>query len=330
MKKRGVIIGKFMPPHRGHQYLIDFGTHYADELVVMVCSIKREPIPGNLRFQWVRDFFPNAHVVHHAEEIPQEPAEHPDFWAIWRKAVHDYAGEQIDYVFASEDYGWQLAEVLGAQYVPVDHARSLVPISATKIRDNVFQHWDFILPTARPYFLKRVAIVGPESAGKTTMARQLAEHYNTVCVEEYARGLLNFTNGWCEKHHIPQIAKGHWASEEALAQQANRILFTDTDLLTTTVWSDMLFQGCPDWIHEMARSQHFDLTLLLDCDLEWENDGQRYMPEQKERRHLFELLRERLARLQRPYVLIQGSGRHRLESAIQVIDQKFFGHGSPS
>ena len=87
MNKRGVIIGKFMPPHRGHEYLIDFGANYADEVVVMVCSIQREPIPGRLRFEWVRDYFPKVHVVHHDEEIPQEPQEHPDFWSIWQNAV---------------------------------------------------------------------------------------------------------------------------------------------------------------------------------------------------------------------------------------------------
>ena len=213
--------------------------------------------------------------------------------------------------------------MIGAQYVPVDHARSLVPISATKIRNNPWEHFEYILPAARPHFLKRVAIVGPESAGKTTLARQLAMHYQTVCVEEYARGLLDFTKGWCEPHHIPLIARGHAASEAAMARQANRILFTDTDFLTTTVWSDILFKECPDWIHDMADSQHFDLTLLLDCDLEWENDGQRYMPEKHERAHLFSRLRIELERLHRPYVVIQGKGPDRLAAAIKQIDQRF-------
>ncbi|OJV25750.1 MAG: transcriptional regulator [Verrucomicrobia bacterium 61-8] len=324
VKRRGVIIGKFMPPHRGHQYLVEFGQNYVDEIVVMVCSIRKEPIPGHLRFQWMKEFFPNALVVHHNEEIPQEPSDHPDFWTIWKTAVQRYAGSQIEYVFASEDYGWKLAEILCAQYIPVNHERSLVPISATKIRDNPFQHWEYILPSARPYFLKRVAIVGPESTGKTTMARELAKYYRTVCVEEYARGLLNFTNGWCEKHHIPLIARGHHASEEALARQANCVLFSDTDLLTTTVWSDMLFKDCPEWIREMARNQHFDLTLLLDCDLPWENDGQRYMPKEGERRALFNLLKERLEQQKRPYIIIRGSGQSRLAAAIQEVDRMIF------
>jgi NadR type nicotinamide-nucleotide adenylyltransferase len=324
VKTRGVIIGKFMPPHRGHQYLIDFGAAYVDELVVMVCSIEREPIAGHLRYDWVRDSFPHVRVVHHSDEIPQEPHEHPDFWAIWREAVRNHAGRQIDYVFASEDYGWKLAEVLEAEYVPVDHARSLVPICATRLRENCLAHWEFLLPAARSHFVKRVAIVGPESAGKTTMARQLAAHYQTVCVEEYARGLLDFNKGWCEEHHIPRIARGHLASEAALARQANRVLFTDTDVLTTTIWSRMLFGDCPSWIMEKAQAQRFDLTLLLDCDLDWENDGQRYMPDLHERRSFFQTMTSELQRLARRYVTIRGHGPERLAAAIRAVDEQFF------
>ena len=322
VKTHGVIIGKFMPPHRGHQYLIDFGAAYADKLTVMVCSIAREPISGDLRFEWVRDFFPNVRVLHHDAEIPQEPHEHPDFWTIWRDAIWKHAGKPIDYVFASEDYGWKLAEVLEAEYVPVDHARSLVPISATQIREAPLANWEFLLPTARPHYVKRVAIVGPESAGKSTLTRQLAEHYQTVCVEEYARGLLDFNKGWCEPHHIPRIAKGHWASESALARQANRILFTDTDLLTTTVWSRMLYNDCPEWILQQADAQRFDFTLLLDCDLDWENDGQRYMPDHAERQSFFETMKAELERLNRPYAVIQGRGPARLQEAIRQVDHQ--------
>jgi len=324
VRKRGVIIGKFMPPHRGHQYLIDFGRCYADDLVVMVCSLSREPIPGELRFQWVRDSFPGVQVIHHDAEIPQEPSEHPDFWSLWQQAIWNHAGKSIDYVFASEDYGCKLAEMLGAEYIPVDHSRSLVPISATKIRTDPFRHWDFILPAARSFFLKRVAIIGPESAGKSTMARQLASHYMTVCVEEYARGLLDFTHGWCEPRHIPLIARGHLASDFALSQQASRLIFCDTDLLTTTVWSNLLFQNCPDWVRQKAEAQSFDLTLLLETDLDWKNDGQRYMPDQAERQEMFRQLQSGLERLNRPYVSITGRGSARLQAAIDIIEKTFF------
>ena len=322
-KSKGFILGKFMPPHLGHKYLIDFGSSYCDELTVLVCSLDREPIPGHLRFQWVKDSFPGARVLHYSKDIPQEPSEHPEFWRIWREMISEFAGSNWDYVFASEDYGWRLSSELKATYIPVNHARSLVPISATEIRKEPCKYWEYIIPAARPYFLKKIAIVGPESAGKSTLARQLANHFQTVYVEEYARGLLDFNNGQCEKHHIPLIAKGHLSSEKALSLQANRLLFSDTDVMTTMIWSDVLFGDCPDWIRIAAKEQKIDFHLLLDCDLPWENDGQRYMPELKPRQEFFQRVKGELDRLNRPYELIQGFGEERLARSIQAVNKRF-------
>ncbi|MFA5888462.1 MAG: adenylyltransferase/cytidyltransferase family protein, partial [Candidatus Nanoarchaeia archaeon] len=84
----GLIIGKFMPPHQGHKYLVDFARNYCDKLTVMVCSIQQEPIEGKLRDEWMKESFPDVHVIHHSAEIPQEPKDHPDFWQIWHVAIY--------------------------------------------------------------------------------------------------------------------------------------------------------------------------------------------------------------------------------------------------
>jgi cytidyltransferase-like protein len=76
----GFLLGKFLPPHRGHQYLIEFARAYVDRLAVLVCSIAREPIPGALRYQWMCESFPGVTLVHHTDEIPQAPEEHAQFW----------------------------------------------------------------------------------------------------------------------------------------------------------------------------------------------------------------------------------------------------------
>src|SRR5205823_888204 len=78
----GMLLGKFLPPHLGHVYLAEFASRYADRLTVVVCSLRREPIPGELRSRWMRELFPLADVVHLTDELPQEPAEHPDFWEL--------------------------------------------------------------------------------------------------------------------------------------------------------------------------------------------------------------------------------------------------------
>lgn len=114
----------------------------------------------------------------------------------------------------------------------------------------------------RPHFLKRVCIYGPESTGKSTLARDLAKHFETQYVWEYARPLLDVKGGQCHEADIPRIVRGQIAAEEALARQANRVLFCDTDVLTTTIWSDVLFGSVPLWTQELADKRDYDLYLL--------------------------------------------------------------------
>ncbi len=322
-----MILGKFMPPHLGHQYLIDFAHSYVEQLTVLVCSLRAEPIPGELRCAWVREIFPDVNVVHVTDENPQEPHEHPDFWQIWHESIRRVLPEGPDFVFASEDYGWKLAKILGARYIPVDHARELVPVSGAEVRANPLQHWAYLPGCVRPYFLRRVCVFGPESTGKSTLARRLAAHYETACVSEYARGLLNFKDGRCDPEDIPLIARGQIASEDALARQANRVLFCDTDLLTTTIWSDVLFGSCPEWIQEEADRRTYDLYLLADIDVPWISDGQRYLPQERE--SFFARCVRVLESRGRRYVKISGSWEERFAQACREVDRLLAGDVKP-
>lgn len=316
----GLILGKFLPPHRGHLFLIDFARHYVDQLTVLVCSIEREPIPGNLRYRWMCEACPNVNVVHITDELPQEPADHPDFWTLWHNRIRQAMPTGPDFVFASEDYGWKLADVLDSQYIPVDHARTIVPVSGTHIRKDPMRYWHALPECVRPHFLKRICLFGPESTGKSTLSKQLAIHYNTVYAWEYARPLLDFNNGVATPTDIPKIARGQMATEDALATQANRILFCDTDLITTLIWSDILFDNCPSWIVEEANRRQYDLYLLMDVDMPWTNDGQRFLGDADQRRSFFDRCRYELESRKRPYVVIRGGWDTRMKQAIKAID----------
>ena len=257
-----MVLGKFLPPTAGHRYLVDFARSYCDDLTVIVGTLQREPIPGALRFQWMREMFPDANVVHLAEEIPQTPDEHPDFWNIWHRAIRQFIPEGPDYVFASEEYGFKLAEILGAEYIPVDHARELVPIAASTLLADPMQHWDFLPPCTRPYFVRRVCIMGSESTGKTTLARDLARHFRTPFVVEYARPLIDTMRDEVSQDTFEVILKGQAASEAALARQANRVLICDTDAFTTALFHEMFYGTRPAYIVEEAERRHYDLYLL--------------------------------------------------------------------
>lgn len=316
----GMILGKFMPPHAGHRYLIDFGRHFVERLYVLVCTLDREPIPGELRWQWMNELFPHVQLIHITEDLPQEPADHPRFWEIWRNVIEQAVGEPIDYVFASESYGTRLAQELNATFVPVDLSRDQLPVSGTAIRTDPFGHWSFIPTCVRPYYVKRVCLFGPESTGKSTLANQLATSFGTVSVPEFARPWLNPKAGVCQEEDIAMIARGQAAAEDALVRQANKLLFCDTDLLLTTVWSEELFGGCEEWIRREALRRRHHLYLLLDVDVPWVDDQQRYLPHR--RQEFWDRCRERLESSGCCYEVIRGPYATRYESACNIIRKR--------
>lgn len=313
----GMLLGKFMPPHLGHVYLGEFAAGHVERLAVVVCSIAREPIPGRLRFRWMRELFPFADVVHLDDELPQEPSEHVDFWPLWRAALARVLPYRPDYVFASEDYGARLAREMGGVFVPVDKRRDAVPTSGTAVRADPLSNWDHLPRCVRPYFVKRVCVFGPESTGKTTLARRLAGHFRTAWVPEYARTLLEM-RGRLEAADMPAIARGQAASEDALARNARGVLVCDTDPLTTLVWSERLFGACDPAVGEAARRE-YDLYLLLDADVPWVADPVRYLPE--DRRGFFERCRAELVRRGRPFVEVRGDWETRFSVAAAAVDR---------
>ncbi len=322
MEATGLILGKFLPPHAGHLHLVAAARARVRRLTVVVCSIAREPIAGPLRYAWMRELCPDANVVHLDEELPQEPREHPRFWELWTEALRRFEPAP-DLVFTSEDYGDELGRRLGARHVLVDRERRANPVSGTAVRADPLGQWHHLPPPVRAHYARRVAIVGPESTGKTTLAAALAERFGTVWVPEFARAHLDPKGGKCAEEDIALIARGQVSDEDRLARDCNRVLFCDTDTLTTTIWSEHLFGGCPAWIHELAARRRYDLTLLLDIDVPWVPDGQRDQGHARER----ERFRDHFRRVMAPRnpVEISGGWDERLRAAVEAVEPLLHG-----
>ncbi len=320
--RRAMVLGKFLPPHLGHCYLIEEAARQCERLTVVVGSLAAEPIPGDLRVDWLRRIFspqrwPHVEIVHLTDENPQVPEEHPDFWNIWVRSLRRVAGEP-DAVFSSESYGDELARRMGCAHILIDLKRKRVPVSGTAIRSAPLLHWDFLPAIVRPYFVKKVLITGPESTGKTTLARLLAERFQTVYAHEYAREYIDRKGAWIEDADIPRIAIGQLALEDERLQQANQFLFCDTDLLATKIYSEHYLGACPPAVVDAANEREHDLILLLDIDVPWVADSQRLEP--WNRAYFFDWFRRELEERKRPYVLISGDWEERMARATHEVE----------
>jgi len=169
----------------------------------------------------------------------------------------------------------------------------------------------------------KIVLFGPESTGKTTLSIQLAKHYNTVWVQEYARPYLqkvwNQERRTCQQKDILPIAFGQIALENRLAKRADKVLICDTDLLETKVYSSAYYGGFVDPILEKAATENtYNLYLLTYIDTPWEADDLRDRPEQ--RLEMFEAFQKALDEHDRPYLLLKGDKESRLKKAVEAID----------
>lgn len=166
---------------------------------------------------------------------------------------------------------------------------------------------------------KKIAIVGPESTGKSVLSEKLAKHYQTEWVQEYAREYLEGLGRPYMREDLAEIAKGQLAAEDALIGKANRLLVCDTNLVVIKIWSDVKYGECDQWIVDEMESRHYDLHLLMNIDLPWEYDPLREHPETRD--FLFEKYEAELKRLASPYAIIGGDYRQRFERAKAEIEK---------
>jgi len=165
--------------------------------------------------------------------------------------------------------------------------------------------------------VKRIAITGPESTGKTELAQHLAKVFNEPWVPEFARDYLEIYGPEYSLRDVEIMAKGQLLEEDRMAAKANRFLFCDTDFTVLKIWCEVVFGKCPDWIDQMFRRHRYDLYLLCYPDLIWQPDPLRENPDN--RLELFLLYQKALEENGVKYVVVDGLGTERMEKAISFV-----------
>lgn len=166
--------------------------------------------------------------------------------------------------------------------------------------------------------VKKIAIVGPESTGKSMLAQGLAKHYQTVWVPEYARGYLDKLGRPYEQTDLIKIAHGQLRLEDEWQNDAKNLLICDTNLVVVKIWSEFKYGVCDLEILERMNERKYDLHLLTAIDLPWEPDPLREHPNKRE--ELYARYESELNKQGVPFFVIHGENHERIKNAIHAID----------
>ena len=319
MKTTGMVLGKFCPLHLGHKYLLSTALSQVDTLYVVIDGIMDSVFPLVERERWLKEEISNATILSLKKTLPQFPEETPLFWEIWKKELTDILPEKIDFIFASETYGERLAEELSAKFVCVDIHRKKVPVSGTMIRNSVYQNWNFLTNVVKRYFGIKICVVGPESTGKTTISRGLSDYFKAPLVSEYAETLIREQKGHIKAADMDIIIERHQNDIDSKLALNPPLTIIDTDAIMSKIWSDELFSYTPVGIESFISRQKFDLYLLMGIDLDWEDDVHRF--KKISRQHFFYRCCRELEAYNRNYIIIEGKGEKRFETALLAVNE---------
>lgn len=325
---RGLVIGKFYPPHSGHKYLIDTAQEGCDVLDVLICDNPKYHIPATVRQQWLQEIHPAANILIIPDIGDDDNSE------AWAEHTLQFLGYTPDIVFSSEDYGEPWATHMNTAHQMVDRQREQVPVSATKVRGDLLKHWQYVENPVRKDLAIRIAVIGAESTGTTTLSMALAKHYKAPWVPEFGRlytealDMAPFT--WADSDFI-YIARAQQRMEKELAAKSNGLIICDTNATATQLWQDRYMGHISPETARIAANDKVDLYLLTGDEIPFVQDGIR---DGEHIRHDMHDQFEQMLREQNvPFVLLRGNHKQRLTTAQQHINSLLKGyslHGNQS
>jgi HTH-type transcriptional repressor of NAD biosynthesis genes len=330
----GLIVGKFSPLHRGHEWLINQAAAQCDRLLILsYANPEFDRCAAPARRLWLAKQFPQHETLVidaawleqacdqrriTARPIPTNDSsdETQQNFLVW--LLKDLLKRVPDAMFCSEAYGQSCAAVLrrdlrhNVTAVITDLDRSHVPVSATQIRSNPHEQRQWMAGEVASAFVHRIALLGGESSGKTTLTAALADHFKTIWVHEYGRELWEQQKGILSEEDLMKIGHEQIRREEQALKLANGYLFCDTSPLTTLGYSLWMFGHVGPALANLA-TRTYDAIILCKPDFPFVQDGTRREEAFRDQQHAW--YQERLGTLRCPVLEVSGTVSERVSRA---------------
>ncbi len=329
--KCGMYGGSFNPLHLGHVRCIIHAANMCERLIIVIShSEKRNEIDVRIKYRWIYTItkhLPDIKIMILPDECSSKSEyNNIDQWMSDAQKVKDFAGMPIDAVFCGSDYDensfWNKCYPDAAiEILPRDE------ISSTKIRESLYAHWDWLPEVVRPYFVKKVLVIGTESTGKSTLSQNLALHFNTAYMEEAGREISerSGTDTMMLPDDFTDILLTHKQREIQLLKGANKVLIEDTDCLITKFFLDFLEgkekEKNAALAEGIAAVNQYDLILFCEPDVKFVQDGDRSEVIANEREKYSDKIKKMYTDHGYCFEILSGNYDERYKKAVSLIEK---------
>lgn len=328
--KIGMYGGSFNPLHLGHVNDIITASNLCEKLYLVLSVTNDEnEIDHRERFMWLKNITQDMDNVEVFEIFDKNTSKDTYDWETGAKEIKEYIAKPIDVVFCGDDYvNKNIWEKLYPKSEIYYISRNDVNISSSKIRSNPYKYFDYLPKCVRPYYTKKVCIIGTESCGKTTLIRNLAKYFNTAHVEEAGRYICDDSGGIdnMQPYHYFEILFKHKELEYNALKEANKVLLIDTDSLITLYYYQLGFQNTNEInlafkniAEGISVLNNYDLYIFLEPDVKWVQDGTRTYGKQSVREENNIKLKKIFDDNNIKYVCISGDYHERYEKSKEKI-----------